>query len=102
MVVGFGVGVGVWVGVGVGIGVGVGVGEPFKLIVDLIDTFKISTSPSCCCQPRQRREVCALNAPKAHVAAELLFGALKALGMRSMCAECAQTLNALVCLKNTN
>ena len=55
-----------------------GVGERFKPIVDLIDTIKISAPPSRGCQMRQIREVCALSAPKAHDAAELLFGAPKA------------------------
>ena len=87
-----------------------GVGEPFKPIVDLIDTSKLARQhravvnrakgANCarCCQPRQRREVCALSAQKVHDAAELLFRAPKAPVMRSKCAECAecaQTLNTL-------
>ena len=55
-----------------------GVGERFKPIVDLIDTIKISAPPSRGCQTHQIREVCVHGAPKAHDAAELLFGAPKA------------------------
>ena len=43
--------------------------------------------------------MCVLAAPKAHDAAVMLFGAPKAQVMRYNCAECAQTLNAHVCLK---
>ena len=95
-----------WSRVGVGVGVGVrvgggrgGEGQPFKPNVDIIDTNKTSVHPSHRCQPGRRREMCAITAPMAHDAAELLSGAPKARVLHSKYAGCAQ-LNAVVCFKN--